>query len=177
MSNWTKFFGKWPRFAYLCLHAVSGVYAGACLSIALVDVPSIHALGDGARALASFQLVLPTMGRLMFPQLVLMTVLMLLLAKRNNGIFPRTLIPLAVLLSILLVTAVVHIPLNRRFLAGNVAIAEVLPLIRQWLAFHWLRTLLALALPYCVARFLRKAGNAHGLAEAAAFGEVRPRGW
>lgn len=162
MSTRTSFVGQWPRLAYLALHAVSGVYAGACLSIALVDVPSILELGDGTRAIAFLQLTLPAMGRLMLPQLLLMTLLMTLLLVRaarggRSGIFRHGLIPLAVLLGILLVTAAVHIPMNRRFLAASMAMSEVLPLVQRWLAFHWLRTLLALALPYCVVRFLRNA--------------------
>jgi hypothetical protein len=149
----------WPRFGYLCLHAVSGVYAGACLSIALVDVPSIRALGDGARALTSFQLALSAMGRLMLPQLIVMTLLMVVLVARRGRLLSRAFIPLTVLLGIVLVTAIVHIPLNRRFLAGDVLAADALPLIERWLDFHWLRTLLALALPLCVARFLSEKGS------------------
>jgi hypothetical protein len=174
MKSKTELWRKWPRLAYVGLHAVSGVYAGACLSIALVDVPSIQALADGTRALAFLRLALPAMGSLMLPQLVLMTLLMTLLtvraAKRGDGMLPRALIPLTVVLGIVLVTVVVHIPLNRRFLAGSVTISEVLPLLRRWLAFHWLRTLLALALPYCIVRYLRRAAN-HSPPGRASIGE------
>jgi hypothetical protein len=152
MNAWNR--AWWPRFGYVCLHAVSGVYAGACLSIALVHVPSIRALGDGARALTAFQLALSAMGRLMLPQLIVMALLMVMLVARRRRLLSRAVIPLAVVLGIVLVTAIVHIPLNRRFLAGDVLATEALPLIQRWLDFHWLRTVLALALPLCVARFL-----------------------
>ena len=61
------------------------------------------------------------------------------------------------LVAIVAITAVVHIPINQRIVGGQVNPSEMPALLERWADFHWLRTLLALALPYGVVRFMRKA--------------------
>ena len=149
----------WPRAAYVVLHAASGVYAGACLCIALVDLPVLLSLGNGSQALAALRVALSAMGKLMLPQLVLMLALTATLAWRGRRRAPYGWVPFALVFAIVTITASVHVPINHRILSGNVALDTLPALLDRWLTFHWLRTLLALAIPYCVIRFLRNASS------------------
>ena len=149
----------WPRAAYVVLHAASGVYAGACLCIALVNLPVLLSLGNTSQTLAALRVALSAMGKLMLPQLVLMLVLTATLAWRGRRRAPRGWAPFALVLAIVAITASVHVPINHRILAGSVALDTLPALLDRWSSFHWLRTLLALAVPYCVIRFLRTASS------------------
>lgn len=148
---------RWPRAAYVVLHAVSGVYAGGCVCVAAVDLAVVRSLGDGARSLELLQLMLPAMGRLMAPQLGIMLLLVSALTWRVRGRIAFSWVPLALLAAIVTITWLVHIPLNQRIIAGRVELSEVHALIGRWASFHTLRTVLALSLPYAVVRCLRKA--------------------
>jgi MFS superfamily sulfate permease-like transporter len=149
----------WPRAAYVVLHAASGVYAGACLCIALVDLPVLLSLGNGGQTLAALRVALSAMGKLMLPQLVLMLVLTATLAWRGRRRAPHGWAPFVLVLAVVGITASVHVPINHRILSGSVALDTVPALLDRWSNFHWLRTLLALAVPYCVIRFLRNASS------------------
>jgi hypothetical protein len=151
---------QWARAGYVVLHAVSGVYAGACVCIAVVDLPVVHALSEGDEALVAPALALSAMGRLMAPQLLLMLLLTALLTWRARGRAARGWVPLALLGAIVAITLVVHIPINQRIISGHLTPSQVPALLERWADFHWLRTVLSLALPYSVVRFLRKASMA-----------------
>jgi hypothetical protein len=151
---------KRRRALFALLHGLSGVYAGACVSIALVDLRCISALEDGALALAVMKVVLPAMGALMLPQLLVMSMAMASWYWRPGSLPMRAWIPVALLAAIWLVTAGVHIPLNRRFIDEQLLAAEVLSMVDRWLNFHWLRTALALALPFSIAHLLRPSSAA-----------------
>jgi hypothetical protein len=151
---------QWARGAYVVLHAVSGVYAGACLCIAVVALPVVRALSEEGEALGAPALALSAMGRLMAPQLVLMLLLTAVLTWRARGRARRGWVPLALLGAIVAITLVVHIPINQRIISGHLTPSQVPALLERWADFHWLRTVLSLALPYSVVRFLRKASVA-----------------
>lgn len=145
------------RAAYVVLHAVCGIYAGACLCIALVDLPVLRSLSEGGEALIAPALALSAMGRLMAPQLVVMLVLTALLTWRARGRVARGWVPLTLLGGIIAITLVVHIPINQRIFGGQLTPGEVSALLERWADFHWLRAVLSLALPYSVVRFLSQA--------------------
>ncbi len=153
----SQFSKRWPRAAYIVLHAVSGVYAGGCLCVAAVDMAVLGSLSDSARGMELCRLLLPAMGRLMVPQLGVMLLLMLALTWRARGRAPFSWLPLALLAVVLTITLAVHIPINQRILTGRLELPELRPLLDRWATFHALRTILALALPYAIVRFLRRA--------------------
>jgi hypothetical protein len=152
---------RWARVAYVMLHAVCGVYAGACVCIAAVDLPVLRALAGGGEALVAPALALSAMGKLMVPQLAVMLALMSLLTWRGRGRVAHGWVPLGLLGAIVAITVVVHVPINHRILVGQPPPGEVQVLLERWADFHWLRTLLSLALPYSVVRFLAKASAPH----------------
>ncbi|WGL59932.1 DUF1772 domain-containing protein [Pigmentibacter sp. JX0631] len=143
-------------YKFYCLaHIASGIYAGACLSISLIDLRFVQDLGDNALKNQYFTILLKNMGIVMGPLLVLMLVLFLFLTyqKRKNL---NSFYPLIVLITILVITVTIHFPINDKFFNLTVPEKDVNYLITKWMYWHYLRTLLAFILPYFIVKYFKQ---------------------
>jgi uncharacterized membrane protein len=135
-----------PIVAFLSLASVAGFAGGClCLSITLSALLSTPPL-DGAQVM---QMLLPRMGSVMAPLLgtaTLCAVWSAWLALRGAlGHGPSWLTAAAAFAGIALVTICVHLPLNAQLIGGQgLTPARAGELLRDWLAFHHVRTALAL---------------------------------
>ena len=147
------------RKLLVLLHVVSGIYSGACVSIALVDIRFVKAMSEGPRAREAFASLLSYMGQMMIPFLLILLFLILSfsvqLAKRKATFCAY--IPLFVLLATVMITGVVHIPINQTFMSEQILTnEEVRLLLSKWEFWHWLRTGLSLTLPGLIVWIYRK---------------------
>jgi MFS superfamily sulfate permease-like transporter len=143
------------RLAFGAAHALSGIFAGACVSIAAVDMPVLRGWRESPDLLARFGDLLGGMGKLMLPQLCLMLILIALLTWHT-----RRWAPLAMLGAIWGVTLAVHIPINWAILSGTAKAADVPALLDRWFFWHLPRTVMALSLPVLIVRHLRPIARA-----------------
>lgn len=136
----------------IVLHVVSGLYAGACLSIAVVDLRYIVSITNNNELLTTFPPLLQNMGMLMAPQLIVLLVLCLLFSfkafKAKQSVKAHT--PLVILIAILVITLGIHIPINLAVISGALPDEALLQAVRSWDTWHWARTALAIALPVAV---------------------------
>ena len=148
--------------ALIALHAIAGVYAGACISIAVVDLRFLLSISRENKVLAVLSPMLKNMGSLMVPLLAIMFLLCLVFSvkalrlKKNM----KTHIPFIVYLGVLGITLAVHIPINLAIFAGEVSVEDIHKTLVRWDLWHWIRTALAMALPVAVVKFYRPLVNA-----------------
>ena len=154
MSN-----SKKPIFqkALIALHVVAGVYAGACLSIAAVDLRYILSLEDPLKLQEVLSPLLQNMGFLMAPQLLVMLILCLVFSTKAFKLKKpiKTHTPLFFFLGILAITLAVHIPINKDVISGAIQNEDLMRAAKSWDTWHWIRTVLSLALPMTVMKFYR----------------------
>jgi len=123
-------------------------FAGGCLciSVTLLGLLSL----DPATAGGIMQNLLPSMGRLMGPLLLLGVTTGALLAalasfRRGPFVAARFLV-LGSFAAIGGITALVHFPINAEFLAGDpIAGDRAAVLLARWLSWHHARTAMAIA--------------------------------
>lgn len=145
-----------PERARSLLELVAATYAGGCLCIALVDLRVVQTVDPQGMA-DLFASMLRSMGWLMLPQLIVIAALMLwLLRQKQLRTSRRFWVPLSLLVTIALITRIVHIPINRAILGGLVREDQVMALVTRWDTWHFVRTALALALPWAVRFGLRR---------------------
>lgn len=143
---------------YLSLHILSGIYAGACLSIAVIDLKFIQALSEVSLKIQYFSILLKNMGFLMAPLLVFMSILCFFLTWQNRKkMFAYY--PLIVLLAILLITFTIHFPINEQFFNLTVSKNEAHYLIDKWIYWHYLRVLLSFLLPFFIVKYFKQISN------------------
>lgn len=143
--------------ALVILHITAGIYAGACLSVALVDLRFLSSISDTEIALESFSPLLKNMGSLMAPQLVILLLLCVLFSIKAVWLKKPliTHLPLVIYLGVLCITLLVHIPINLEVFANEVPQEKLADVITQWDRWHWLRTFLSILLPGAVVKFYR----------------------
>lgn len=145
------------RHSMTALHVVAGIYAGACISIALVDMRYVLSISDPGMLQTVFAPLLQNMGILMVPQLMIILALCLFFSYRAVKL-KRALkshIPLVVYIAILAITVLVHIPINTDVLSSSLSGDELISAARKWDQWHWIRTALSVALPVAVMKFYR----------------------
>jgi uncharacterized membrane protein len=132
--------------ALLNLGCVAGFTGGSlCLSVTLSGLLGA-APRDGARVM---QAILPRMGAAMAPLLVAGLLLSSYLAWQALGGSaergPSWLLAASTFAAIAMITALVHLPINAQLLAaGTLPTARAAELLQRWLAWHHMRTALAL---------------------------------
>lgn len=122
----------------------AGAFAGACLYIALVQVPVRGGLPTSA-ALDDFRATIPRAERVQAPLLVVA----LLAAVVSVALEPRwpVLVGGLLLLAVLVQTVATVLPINRRLLSGSPGdhLGEADVTLARWGRLHAVRTLVAAA--------------------------------
>lgn len=121
-------------------------FAGGCLLLSVM-LSALFGLAP-ERGAAVMHTLLPRMGSVMAPLLVLSAssaILLAVQARRSEQASSRWLIA-AAFAGVVLVTVFVHLPLNARFLTDvEWPAAQASALLDRWLCWHHVRTALALA--------------------------------
>ena len=143
--------------ALILLHVVAGIYAGACLGIAVVDLRFLISISDSEYILDVLGPMLSNMGQLMVPQLVILFLLCVVFSLKAILLKKPliTHIPLVLYLAVLGITLAVHIPINLAVFAGEIPVDQIDQTIHRWDLWHWIRTALALLLPAAIVKFYR----------------------
>ena len=144
--------------AMVALHITAGIYAGACLSIAVVDLRFfLSSISKTDAILDIASPLLENMGNLMVPQLVILFLLCLVFSIKGFRLKKSmiTHLPLAIYLGVLGITLAVHIPINLAIFAGEVPVEDMHDMLARWDLWHWIRTVLAILLPGTVVKFYR----------------------
>ncbi len=145
------------RKLFIILHAIAGIYAGACVSIAIVDLRFVKSIESTLQAKSTFAQLLVNMGQLMLPQLLILLLLCIYFSvraiKRKSKLSTHA--PLFVLILILAITLSIHIPINQDFISDNIQQEKIYELILKWDLWHWIRTALSLILPGLIVKYYR----------------------
>jgi len=145
------------RILFIIFHSVSGVYAGACIAIALVDLRFVSSIIDPGEALSVFTGLLGKMGPLMGPQLLILSlagVYFSLKALKAKAPAKRHL-PTLIVVVLVLITILVHIPINIDLFNNQIRTENFALKFETWTEWHYLRTAVSLTLPWAIARHIR----------------------
>ncbi|PJZ70472.1 hypothetical protein CH373_05210 [Leptospira perolatii] len=137
-------------FLYQITLGISGIYAGACLSIACVDLPYVRTIGPETEAVRIFGELLTRMGKIMLPQLGILLLgisyfSMIHFRKASGSVFLAYL-PLFLFSAIAIITITVHIPINQAVISNSVSPGSWENLVSRWYIWHWVRSIIAFGL-------------------------------
>ncbi|MGJ4744844.1 DUF1772 domain-containing protein [Leptospira sp. SA-E8] len=143
-------------FAYFLI-IVSFVYTGACLSIAFVDLPFVKTIQSFQEGLPVFADLLVRMGKLMAPQLVVLFLGILYFSISNfraEGSW-SSYVPLLLILSVLAITLLVHIPINKVVISGTISAENWKDSLYRWDLWHWIRTGISFLLSISIFKYYK----------------------
>ena len=136
---------------------LTGIHAGACVSIAVVDLKYIMSITNADELLRVFTPILKNGGILMAPQFFILLILCLIFSfkafREKQSVNTHT--PLFLILAYFAVTLLVHIPINRAIFLGLMNNENVFQAIESWNFWHWIRTVLSIVMLPAVMKFYR----------------------
>ena len=145
------------RKLFTLLYILTGIHAGACVSIAVVDLNYIMSITNAEELLKVFSPLLKNMGILMAPQFFILLILCLIFSfkafREKKSVHTHT--PLFLILAYFAVTFLVHIPINKAIFLGLLNNEDVLQVIKSWNFWHWIRTVLSIVMLPAVMKFYR----------------------
>ena len=145
------------RKLFTLLYILTGIHAGACVSIAAVDLKYIMSITNADELLRVFTPLLKNMGMLMAPQFFILLILCLIFSfqafREKKSVTTHT--PLFLIVAYFAVTFLVHIPINRAIFLGLMNNENVFQAIESWNFWHWIRTVLSIVMLPAVMKFYR----------------------
>lgn len=143
---------------YKAFHGISGIYTGSCFGISAIDIRYLESISSEPYSVSVFAALLKNMGLFMVPQLTLLLCLgsyfSIVAVRSKQSLFRH--LPLLILLTIIMLTISVHIPINLQVFSGMVEPNQVGELVNRWKIWHWVRTVLAIALTISITKQTRQ---------------------
>ena len=129
------------RKLFTLLYILTGIHAGACVSIAAVDLKYIMSITNADELLRVFSPLLKNAGILMAPQFFILLILCLIFSfkafREKKSVTTHT--PLFLILAYFAVTLLVHIPINNaiffdidKFSNQKTDLPHMLPEKKEW---------------------------------------------
>lgn len=137
---------NFATFTLLSALFTLGLYAGGCLYITVVEIPALRTVST-QEYLHVFKMILPRAGLLMLPLLLGTVIFMAAYYWYGQTQFNvLVVIAMGLIGLVFAATFMGNVPLNRVLLAESpIDLQRWITLIRQWEAWHLLRTLCACA--------------------------------
>ena len=142
---------------FILLYMLTGIHAGACLSIAAIDLRYIMSITNADELLMVFSPLLKNMGILMAPQFFILLILCLIFSfkatQEKKPVTTHT--PLFLVLGYFAITLLVHSPINNGIFLGLINNEDVFQAIKSWDFWHWIRTALSIVMLPAVVKFYK----------------------